>query len=260
MKNVLFAIALLSFLCCGCRTVPISGRSQLMLSSLSSENELGVEAFREVKQKTPVSKNAALTQSLNRVGAALKAVAPGEGFEWEFVLFESDEANAFCLPGGKVAVYTGLFAFIENDAELAVVVAHEIAHVVARHGGERMSWSLLQSLGLMGLSYGTESETLLTLYGVATDVGVLLPYSRANETEADQIGLTLMARAGYDPNAAVHFWEKFSAGRDQSAIEVFLSTHPGGAERISELKKAMLAAVMEYEASPNKKGFGTKLK
>ena len=257
-KLILPTLAMLAL--CGCRTVPVSRRTQLMLSSQESENALGIEAFNEVKQKIPLSKNAAQNQSLARVGAALKTVVPSEGYEWEFVVLDSEEANAFCLPGGKVAVYSGLFSFVANDAELAVVVAHEIAHALARHGGERMSWSMLQSLGLAGLSYGTESETLLTLYGVATDVGVMLPYSRANEREADQIGLTLMARAGYDPNAAVQFWEKFSAGRDQSAIEVFLSTHPGGAERVSELKKAMLAAVMEYEASPNKKGFGAKLK
>jgi len=258
MKRLIFPLALLAL--CGCRTVPISGRTQLMLSSQGDENALGAQAFGEVRQKIPASKNAAQNQSLARVGAALKNVTPDQGFVWEFVVLDNNEANAFCLPGGRIGVYSGLFSFVDNDAELAVVVAHEIAHAIARHGGERMSWSLLQTLGLWGLSYGTESETLLVLYGAATDVGVLLPFSRSNEREADNIGLTLTARAGYDPNAALHFWQKFGGGRGQSAIEVFLSTHPGGAERIEELKKAMPEAVAEYQRAANKKGFGNALR
>lgn len=244
---------------CGCRTVPISGRTQLMLSSQDSENALGAEAYTEYKAKYPKSTNAKYNQSLDRVGAAIKSVANQDDFAWEFTVLDSNEANAFCLPGGKVAVYSGIFPFMDNDAELACVVSHEIAHAIARHGGERMSWSELQSLGLMGLSYGTKSETIATLYGLTTDLGVMKPFSRSNETEADLIGLTLMARAGYDPNAAVSFWKKFGSD-SQSAIDIFLSTHPSGTTRVNDLQKAMPDALAEYQKASNKKGLGSSLK
>ena len=240
----------------GCRTVPVTGRSQLMLSSEDYENSLGAEAYTEYKQKYKASSNTTYNQALKRVGEAVKGVANQDGYSWEFVVLDSAEANAFCLPGGKVAVYSGIFEYMANDAELACVVAHEIAHALARHGGERMSWAKIQSLGLLGVMYGSKSETVAALYGLTTDVGVMLPFSRSNETEADLIGLTLMARAGYNPQAAVMFWKKFGAGKSQSALDNWLSTHPGGEVRVKDLEAAMPDALKEYQAAANKKDYG----
>jgi len=240
----------------GCRSVPVSGRTQLMLSSLDYENSLGAEAYGEYKQKHKVSSNQAHNQALRRVGDAIQAVADQESFKWEFVVLDSPEANAFCLPGGKVAVYSGIFDYMANDAELACVVAHEVAHALARHGGERMSWAKLQTLGMIGVLYGSKSENVAALYGLTTDVGVMLPFSRSNETEADMIGLTLMARAGYNPQAALTFWKKFGTGKSQSALDSWLSTHPAGEARIRDLEAAMPNAMKEYQASRNKKDLG----
>jgi len=240
----------------GCRTVPITGRTQLMLSSEGEENALGATAFKDYKQQYKVSSNPTYTQALKRVGEAIKGVANQDSYQWEFVVLESSEANAFCLPGGKVAVYSGIFAFMSNDAELACVVAHEIAHALARHGGERMSWAKIQTLGLIGLMSGTQSDTVAALYGLTTDVAVMLPFSRSNETEADVMGLTLMARAGYNPQAAVTFWQKFGAGSTQSALAGWLSTHPGGEVRVRDLQEAMPNAMKEYQAARDKKNYG----
>ena len=253
--SVLLAVAVVALT--GCRSVPITGRTQLMLSGEGYENSLGTEAFGEYKQKYKASANPAHNQALRRVGDAIKGVANQSSFNWEFVVLDSPEANAFCLPGGKVAVYSGIFSYMANDAELACVVAHEVAHALARHGGERMSWAQLQSLGLVGLMNSTKSDTVATLYGLTTDVGLMLPFSRSNETEADTMGLILMARAGYNPQAAVTFWKKFGAGKSQSALASWLSTHPGGEVRIKDLEAAMPNATKEYQAALNKKDYGT---
>lgn len=252
----LFAILLLAS---ACQTVPLSGRRQLMLSSESSEMTLGAQAYSEYKAQTPVSKNATYNAALARVGQAIKDAAQKPDYQWEFTVLESAEANAFCLPGGKVAVYTGLFKYAANDAELACVVGHEVAHALARHGGERMSWSTVQTVGLTALQTQSESAALAQAYGLVTEVGVLLPFSRSHESEADLMGLTLMARAGYDPTASVSFWKKFGS-TPSSSLEKWLSTHPGGDVRIADLQKAMPAAQAEYQKAPNKKGLGNTIK
>lgn len=252
---VLLALLLFS----GCQTVPMTGRTQLMLSSESEEMTLGAQAYSEYKGQLPRSKNAAQVAALARVGAAIQAAAQKPDYQWEFTVFESSEANAFCLPGGKVAVYSGLFAFTANDAELACVVGHEVAHALARHGGERMSWGIVQQVGGEALKASKKSELLAYAYGAATEVGVLLPFSRKQETEADLMGLTLMARAGYDPSAALSFWQKFG-GKPSGALERYLSTHPGGDVRISDLQKNMPAAQAEYQKAPVKRGLGQALK
>ncbi len=243
----------------GCQTVPLTGRSQLMLSSEGEEMTLGAQAYNEYKSQYARSKNAAHVAALTRVGAAIQVAAEKPSYQWEFVVFESQEANAFCLPGGKVAVYSGLFAFTANDAELACVVGHEVAHALARHGGERMSWGMVQQVGGEVVKARSKSEMLAQAYGAATQVGVLLPFSRRQESEADQMGLTLMARAGYDPRAALSFWQKFG-GKPSSALERYLSTHPGGEVRIADLQKNMAAAEAEYQKAPVKRGLGQALK
>lgn len=248
---MMLAVAAVAVLA-GCRTVPMTGRSQLMLSSEDYENSLGEETFKEYRQKYRASSNQAYQQALNRVGQAVKAAAKQDTYNWEFTVLDSSEANAFCLPGGKVAVYSGIFNYMSNDAELACVVSHEVAHALARHGGERMSWAKLQTLGGLFIS----NENAAALYGLTTDVGVMLPFSRSNETEADLMGLTLMARAGYNPQAAATFWKKFGSAK-QSTLESWLSTHPGGDERIKDIEAAMPEALREYQAAPNKKNLGT---
>ncbi len=252
-------VGLLAAIVSGCRTVPFSERSQLLLTSSSYENQLGVEAYNEYKKQLPRSTNAKYNQALARVGEAIKNVAQADGFEWEFIVLESSTANAFCLPGGKVAVYSGLFSFTANEAELACVVAHEIGHAIARHGGERMSWAQLQSLGAWTLSTTMQNSTINSIYGLGTNLGVMLPFSRSNESEADAIGLTLMARAGYDPKASITFWQKFGAGQPSSKIEQWMSTHPSGNTRIKDLQERMAEAELEYRNAKTKRGLGASL-
>jgi predicted Zn-dependent protease len=237
----------------------MTDRTQLMLSSESSEIALGTQAYNEYKAKYPVSKNAAHNAALARVGQAVKTAAQKSDYQWEFTVLESPEANAFCLPGGKVAVYSGLFQYTANDAELACVVGHEVGHALARHGGERTSWETLKSLGLTALKTRTESEAIAQAYGIATEVGVLLPFSRSQESEADLMGLTLMARAGYDPSASLSFWKKFGS-TPPGVLEKWLSTHPGGDVRIADLQKNLPAAQAEYQKAPVKRGLGTAIR
>ena len=243
----------------GCQTVPMTGRSQLMLSSESEEMALGAQAYNEYKKQTPVSRNPTHVAAVSRVGKAIQAVARKDSYQWEFTVLESPEANAFCLPGGKVAVYSGLFKYTANDAELACVVGHEVGHALARHGGERVSWGIMQQLGGEAVKARTQSEMIAQAYGAATQVGVMLPFSRKQESEADNMGLTLMARAGYDPRAALSFWQKFGSNPPGS-IERWLSTHPGGDQRIAEIQRLLPAAQAEYQKAPVKRGLGQTLK
>ena len=260
MKHLMLSVAVLFVLLttlAGCRTVPGSDRVQLLLTSSEEENKLGLEAYQEYKQKLKVSTNSAYNQALARVGAAIKNVAPANDFAWEFLVFEDTTANAFCLPGGKVAVYSGIFPYIANDAELACVVSHEIAHAIARHSGERLSWGALQAAGEEALS--TKSEAVRAVYGLGTEIGVMLPFSRTQESEADYLGLKMMAEAGYDPAAALTFWKKF--GTDSgSRIADWLSTHPGGSVRVADLEKHMSEAQALYSKAKTKRGLGSKLK
>ena len=251
---VLGALCMLAF-ANSCRTVPFTGRHQLLLTSVSYENELGLTAYDEYKQQYPVSDNAQYNEVLARVGAALKRVAEQDDFEWEFVVLDSEIQNAFCLPGGKVAVFSGIMDIMNNEAELACVVGHEIGHAIARHGGERLSWGYLQTFGMLGLSFASESAA--TIFGVGSEVGVVLPFSRKNESEADYIGLMLMAKAGYNPKAAVQFWKRF--GTEKSAVEAFFSTHPTGDRRIADLENTMNEALEVYRAVPGQRDFGEEL-
>ena len=254
MKKIATYSLLIALAAVGCRTVPMTGRTQLMLSSADSENELGASAYAEYKRQTPPTGNAAQQALLQRVGEAIKNAADEKSFEWEFAVLESETVNAFCLPGGKVAVYTGMMKLFANEAELACVVAHEVGHAIARHGGERSSWSTLQSIGTLGVStYG--NETAQTIYGIGSEYGVMLPYSRKHENEADLIGLYLMAKAGYDPKAAVDFWKRFDTG-NSTKLDELLSTHPCDATRVANLSDHLAEAQEIYEKCSEKRGFG----
>ncbi|NLZ62976.1 MAG: M48 family metallopeptidase [Lentisphaerae bacterium] len=257
MPGKIISTCILSvLLCVACRTVPVSQRSQLLLTSEEYENNLGAAAYSEYQKEYKRSTNKTYNEALQRVGTAISRVAGKDNYQWEFIVLESNEANAFCLPGGKVAVYSGIFQFTANEAELATIVSHEIAHALARHGGERMSWSQLQQIGAQGLRSAGAGSAWETLYGVGTQLGVMLPFSRKHEHEADSIGLILMARAGYHPAAAISFWQKFSSGRNPSRIEQWVSTHPGGAERIENLQRLQPQALQEYERCSQKFGLG----
>ncbi len=239
----------------GCTTVPETGRSQFNLLTPAEETKLGIASFDQVKQETPISQDPAINKLVEDVGRRIAAVAELPDAQWEFVVFESEEANAFCLPGGKVGVYTGILPITKTEAGLATVLGHEVAHAVAHHGGERVSTSVaLQAVGGVAaelsnrLSDPNVRQAVQTAYGLGATVGVELPFSRKQESEADYIGLLYMARAGYDPAEAVKFWERFAAYNQKSggATPWFLRTHPLDQDRIQQLQKWLPEAKAEY--------------
>ena len=258
----------LIFLSAGCAEVGITGRRQLNLMPDSVINSMSLQQYSTFISENKVSSDAEKTAMVQRCGARIqKAVDeycqkhcdedPFEGYEWEFNLVEDDAVNAFAMPGGKVVVYTGLLPVAQDEAGLAVVMGHEIAHVFAKHGAERMTHSLLAQGGQVVLSEllkekPEETKNLfLTSYGLGAQVAVLLPFSRAHENEADHLGLIFMAMAGYDPHVAVTFWERMAAQSEGgSHTPEILSTHPVYDTRIENLKE-LLPEAMEYYQAPN---------
>jgi len=241
----------------GCRTVPITGRTQFVMLTAGYENSLGASSYQEYKDKYRPTANERQQEVLRRVGKALAAVSGQTDFSWEFNVLDSSIENAFCLPGGKVAVYNGLMKKFKNEAELACVVAHEVGHAIARHGGERMSWGYLQKIGTLGMSK-VSSTTAQSVYGIGTEYGVMLPFSRSHETEADLIGLRLMSKAGYDPQASIDFWKRFGTG-SSDILTSLTSTHPCDADRVSDLSAHLEEARALYDQCSEKRGFGVKL-
>jgi metalloendopeptidase OMA1, mitochondrial len=252
--------AVLSVICglvvlAGCLTVPETGRRQVMLISAQQEMQLGLSAFTQMKKDTPVSKDPAVNELVQRVGRRIAAVANLPGAQWEFVVFDSKEANAFCLPGGKVGIYTGILPITKDEAGMATVIGHEVAHAVARHGAERVSEGLLLQTGgsLLGAGLSTADPRtqvlVMTAYGLGAKFGRELPHSRAQESEADRIGLLYMARAGYDPEAAIGFWQRFAShnhAQGGSATPAFLRTHPLDTVRIQQIQQWMPEAKANY--------------
>jgi predicted Zn-dependent protease len=250
-----FFAALLMCLLGGCVTNPETGRSQLLLVPESQMTSLGLSSFNQMKKEIPVSKDARANELVQRVGKRIASVVSLPGAQWEFVVFESKEANAFCLPGGKIGVYTGILPITKDEAGLAAVLGHEVAHATLQHGRERMSQGLAaNAFGQLGSAYVDATNPRWTgafgqLYGVGAQVGVLLPHSRLQESEADRRGLVYMARAGYDPEASVAFWERFSAYNKQGGgggTPAFLRTHPLDETRIRQLKEWMPEAKREF--------------
>lgn len=241
------------FIFTGCSTVPVTGRSQLNLISAGEEMQLGLSSFEKLKKETPINRDPAINGMVQRVGKRVAAVAGNDlpDAQWEFVVFESKEANAFCLPGGKVGVYTGILPVTKDEAGLATVIGHEVGHAVAHHGAERISEAMLFQTGgqLLGASISSADprwqQVTLMAYGVGATVGRQLPHSRAQELEADHIGIIYLARAGYDPKAAIEFWQRFAqysqehGGGNNSPVAGFLSTHPLDETRIRQLQQLL---------------------
>jgi predicted Zn-dependent protease len=268
MKLKLLAIAAIALVVITCKTVPLTGRKSLSLIPSSEINAMSFQQYGELKSASNLSKDVAKTNQLKQIGQRIQTAielylrANGhadllEGFEWEYILIESNEVNAFCMPGGKVAFYTGILPYCKDENGIAVVMRHEIAHAIAEHGSERMSQGLLQQMGGVALSVAIAKEPAQTqalfmqAYGVGSNVGVMLPFSRKHESEADELGLYFMAMAGYDPQKAPDFWIRMSQSSSEKPPE-FLSTHPADQTRANHLKKVMPKA-MEYYAQSTKR-------
>lgn len=227
----------------GCATSP-TGRSQLVLMPDSQMEQMGLQAFTNIKGETPVESNRTTNSYVQCVG---NAIIREVGGNWEIVVFKDDSANAFALPGRKIGVNTGLLKVAENQHQLATVIGHEVAHVLAQHSNERVSqkFAVEQGLGLINAIASPQTgtgQTLMGLLGVGAEYGVLLPYSRIQESEADILGLDLMAKAGFDPRASVKLWVNMSRANKGQPPE-FLSTHPSHSTRISDLNARMPAAL-----------------
>ncbi len=236
-----------------CDTVPVTGRSQLMLLPEGTEVEMGLTAYREVLSKGKVSADSTLNAQVTRVGRRI-AEATGKNYQWEFRVLEDKQANAFCLPGGKVAVYTGILPLTQDDAGLAAVLGHEVSHAIARHGGERVSQGLLVQTGLAATQVALARndprmvQSVTSLLGAGAAVGLLLPWSRAQESEADHLGLVYMAKAGYHPSAARDLWVRMAqAERSQGRPLEFLSTHPAPETRIRQIEGWIPEALQYYQ-------------
>ncbi len=252
---VLLGVAMMS---AGCTTVPVTGRSQFNFMGEGQEMQLGFSEFEKMKKELPVSKDAAATAMVERVGRRIAAVAQSDmpKAQWEFILFESPDANAFCLPGGKVGIYTGILEITKDEAGLATVMGHEVAHAVARHGGARMSQAAgLQVLGVgVGLaSANSKYRDLFNAgYGMGSQLVVALPHSRMQEAEADEIGLQYMARAGYRPAEAIGFWQRFGEYNRAKGGDTawFLRTHPTDQQRVENLRRLLPKAESMYRPQP----------
>jgi len=253
--------ALICLFTVACHKAPGTARDQLIYISEEKEIALGLSAFREVLKNAPLSKDPKVTLMVNRVGQRIAKAANKPEYIWEFAVIDDDEqVNAFALPGGKVAVFTGILKFTKTEGGLATVMAHEVAHALQRHGAERYSRGILEQIGQLGALAGAAAGGIdpgvaigaMSAYGV----GVALPNSREQETEADFIGLQLMAKAGYDPHEAVPFWERMSGCprkmigkfcfRTQSAVPEFLSTHPSDVTRINQIEAWIPQAMRFY--------------
>lgn len=256
MRKPLFYFGLAAAgLCAGCQTVPYTGRSQFMVISASQEKSMGAQAYQDTLKKSKLSNDREKVEMLRRVGRRLAQAADKPDYEWEFNLIEEDKTvNAWCLPGGKVAFYTGILPVTRDETGAAVVMGHEIAHALARHGAERMSQAMPvqfvgQAAGLLLLNQASAMRGVFDqVYGLGAAVG-LNAYSRKHESEADHIGLILMAKAGYDPRQAVEFWGRM-AKQSQApggALDKFLSTHPSDADRQKKISEWLPEALKYYQ-------------
>lgn len=263
MKRFYLPLAAAVLALAACYTNPVTGRKSLVLLSTGQEASLGEQSFTEIRNKEKVSSDATANERVARVGRRIAQAVGDElpGAKWEFVVFESKDVNAFALPGGKVGVYTGLLELVSSDDELATVMGHEIGHVTARHGAERMSEALvIAGLGEVGGAVieaktgdAARRQVFDMAYGGIATLGRVLPHSRSNESEADRMGAVYAARAGYDPRASISFWQKMVKAKSANAnassgpMAGLLSTHPPDQKRIADLQALMPEVLPIYE-------------
>ncbi len=246
----------------GCVRAPGTARDQLIFISEEKEIAMGQEAYRQVLRQARLNQNPELNEMVHRIGKRIAAAASKPEYHWEFAVVQEDEmVNAFALPGGKVVIFTGILKYTKTEAGLATVMGHEVAHALQRHGAERMSRGILEQIAQVGAVAGAATGAVnpqvamgaMSAYGV----GFSLPFNRKQESEADYIGLRLMAQAGYDPREAVPFWERMSGCprnminklcfRSQAAIPEFLSTHPSDEHRINQIESWIPDALRFYK-------------
>ena len=265
-KSRFVALCGLLLLQSSCSQVAITGRKQLNLVPDALMHSMSFQSYNEFLSQNKLSSDAGQTRMVKDVGRRIQTAVEQycaqnnlssrlKGYEWEFNLVEDSSVNAWAMPGGKVVVHTGLLPVAQTEGGLAVVMGHEIAHAIARHGAERMTQGLIVELGGMALSQALAKSPeqtknlFMRSYGIGTEVGVLLPYSRVHESEADRMGLIFMAMAGYNPNEAVAFWERMAAAKQGPQPPEILSTHPADATRIRNIKK-LIPEAMQYYRRP----------
>lgn len=262
-KTGLFTLLIAALMFQFCSLVPLTGRRQLSLVTDADMFATSLVQYDQFLKENKLSTNQTETNLVKRVGNRIQNAVTVyfaqnnlsqelNGFAWEFNLIESEEVNAWCMPGGKVAVYSGMLPVTQNESGLAVVIAHEIAHAVAKHSNERMSQALLAQLGGQTLAVALQEkpqqtqQIWMTVFGLGVQLGAVLPYSRLQEGEADHLGLIFMAMAGYDPNSAVVFWQRMSQKAGPKPPE-FLSTHPSDKNRIRKIKSEITEAMKYYK-------------
>ena len=230
----------------GCATSP-TGRSQLLVLSASQMDAMGVQAFEQLRKEQPVENDPKINAYVNCIADAITAEVKDQRTSWEVVVFKDDSPNAFALPGGKMGVHTGMLKVAENQHQLAAVLGHEVGHVLAQHSNERVSQQQLANIGLsVAGQVGQLGAPAMQALGLGAQVGFLLPYSRLHESEADIIGVDLMARAGFDPRESVELWRNMGKQGGSKPPE-FLSTHPSGTTRIDQLQSEMSKALPKFE-------------
>ena len=263
LQSLLALCSVATFLA-ACQEAPVTGRSQIMLVSESEELQMGLQAYQQVLSKESLSYDARTNALVEKVGRRIAAAAerpPNDlwrapRFRWEFKTVDKNEPNAFCLPGGKVVVYTGLLPLTKTEAGLAVVIGHEVAHALAHHGAERMSDQMVAAIGAtaagvaVAATVGGRGRTyvpmMMAALGAGATVGFILPMSRAQESEADRIGLVLMALAGYDPREAITVWERMHAASTGRRQAEWLSTHPADTTRLADIRRWLPEAMKYY--------------
>jgi predicted Zn-dependent protease len=253
---IIIALIVIGFRYCTAEKVtnPLTGKTARVGLSSQQEETLGLQSYREVLSQSDVLTSGPEHDTVVGVAERLARVTgdAAKDFQWQVSLVRSPQANAFCLPGGKIVVYTGMLPYTRNEAALAAVMGHEMAHAVARHGSQRLLRTSLAQTFLVGANFSMgnmdaqQRQTIMAALGAGAQYGVLLPFSREHETEADELGLLYMARAGYDPHEAISFWERMNQSSDREP-PAYLSTHPSHARRIRDLQEFIPKAMAEYQ-------------
>ena len=255
-RGCISLIIVILFLSLSCTTVPITGRQQFSILPNSAMISMSLQQYNEFLKNNKISSNQEQTQMVKKVGRKIQMAVEQyftdknmsyalKDYKWEFNLIESEEKNAWAMPGGKVVVYEGILPITKDEAGLAVVMGHEIAHAIAKHGNERMSQGLIVQMGGMALTKAMAEKPektrrlWMTAFGVGAQFGVMLPFSRYQESEADHLGLVFMAKAGYDPNEAVEVWKRMAQMKEGQTPPEFLSTHPSDETRIRKIKETI---------------------